>query len=163
MIRISCVALILLAAPLAAQDAAPKFDPQVLDTCLFDTQVEDHENCIGVAADQCMQGEGGGSTVGMTQCLGEELKIWDAKLNETYGDLLATTEKADGDASDADAESDSRAPLLKDMQRKWIAYRDAACAFDRSQWSGGTGAGPAGVQCSLSMTAKQALRLDGYQ
>ena len=45
------------------------------------------------------------------------------------------------------------------MQRKWIDFRDAACAFEASKWGGGTGGGPAATQCHLTLTAQQYLRL----
>ena len=41
------------------------------------------------------------------------------------------------------------------MQRAWIRFRDAKCAYARSHWGGGTGAGPAGVECLMRETAEQ--------
>jgi uncharacterized protein YecT (DUF1311 family) len=46
------------------------------------------------------------------------------------------------------------------MQRAWIGYRDAACAYEESQWGGGTGGGPASVDCAMRLTARQALALE---
>ena len=46
------------------------------------------------------------------------------------------------------------------MQRAWIGYRDAACAYEASQWGGGTGAGPAAVGCMMTLTGRQALALE---
>ena len=46
------------------------------------------------------------------------------------------------------------------MQRAWIAYRDAACAYEASQWGGGTGAGPAATGCMMTLTGRQALALE---
>ena len=161
MIRISFFALALSATPLAAQDVTPKFDPQVLDTCLFDTQVEEHESCIGVAADQCMETEGGSSTAGMNDCVGHELEIWDKKLNEAYNTLMAAAKQVDEGYAD-ETSSPNRAGLLKEMQVNWIAFRDATCAFERSEYHGGSMASNVGMGCLLDMTAKQALVLDGF-
>lgn len=51
--------------------------------------------------------------------------------------------------------------LLRQMQRDWIAYRDAACAWDYVQWGGGSGAGPAEAECLMRLTASQVLFLEG--
>ena len=46
------------------------------------------------------------------------------------------------------------------MQRAWIEYRDATCAYEAAQWGGGTGAGPAFAGCLMRLTAEQALYLE---
>ena len=46
------------------------------------------------------------------------------------------------------------------MQRAWTAYRDAACAYEVSTWGGATGGGPAGEDCMMRLTARQALVLE---
>jgi uncharacterized protein YecT (DUF1311 family) len=52
------------------------------------------------------------------------------------------------------------AVALREMQRAWIAWRDAACDYEVSQWGGGTGGGPAWSQCAMQMTGEQALALE---
>jgi uncharacterized protein YecT (DUF1311 family) len=45
------------------------------------------------------------------------------------------------------------AEALRDMQRAWIAYRDASCDYERAQWGGGTGGGPATAGCLMRTRA----------
>jgi uncharacterized protein YecT (DUF1311 family) len=47
------------------------------------------------------------------------------------------------------------------MQRAWIGYRDAACDYERAQWGGGSGGGPATAGCLMRLTGEQALALEG--
>jgi len=54
----------------------------------------------------------------------------------------------------------AQAEALRDMQRAWIAFRDATCTYEASQWSGGTGQGPAYEGCVMRMTAEQTLYLE---
>ena len=46
------------------------------------------------------------------------------------------------------------------MQRAWIGWRDATCDYERAQWGGGTGGGPATVACLMRLTGEQALYLE---
>ena len=36
---------------------------------------------------------------------------------------------------------------LRDVQRTWIAYRDATCDRERAQWGSGTEQGAVGAKC----------------
>jgi len=114
--------------------------------------------CAGLAASQCMErSEGGYTTAGMATCADRELQWWDARLNTTYKKLRARFLAYDADKPDyAPSQSDA----LREMQRAWIPYRDALCAFEASEWGGGTGAGPAAVGCHLHETARQTLYLE---
>ena len=49
--------------------------------------------------------------------------------------------------------------LLRDMQRAWMAYRDATCGYEGFQWYGGTGATGAYLGCNLRLTGQQVLFL----
>ena len=102
--------------------------------------------------------QSGGSTVGMGGCLSKELDWWDARLNAAYGALMKR-EKAD-DAEYGGEGIPAKAPALRAMQRAWIAWRDATCDYERSQWGGGTGGGPATVGCLMRLTGEQALYLE---
>lgn len=143
-----------------AQEIAFSFDPTA--ACL--TAAEDgpaKEACIGKAADACMEAPAGQSTVGMGFCLGAEADSWDARLNAAYKALMKNEEAAAKDLADLGSAAASPAVALRDMERAWIAYRTAACAYEASQWGGGTGAGPAATGCFLDLTGRQALALEG--
>lgn len=156
---------LLIAGAAAAQEGAPAFDGGLIDACLQTQAGEDGrpESCIGVAADPCMNAPGAYSTVGMGYCLSRELDHWDALLNDSYQAVLAQAEAADAEMAEFGSAAAEQAPLLRAMQRSWISYRDAACSYEGSRWGGGTGAGPAGTQCALTLTARQYLWLRGYQ
>ena len=150
--------LALLAAPAAAQEAPP-FDPAPLLACLEGGGTAD--DCAGLAANACMEGEGGSSTVGMGFCLGAERDWWDGRLNDSYRQAMTRAQEADAELKELGSAAAPQAPALRDMQRAWIAFRDAACTHEATRWGGGTGAGPAAAQCALTLTARQAMHLDG--
>lgn len=151
--------LLLAAAPVAAQDVV--YEPAILTQCL-DAGVAEGGDCIGDAAAKCMQGPSGGTTVGMSECFRREGAQWDGLLNEAYGKVMAEAEKADAEMKELGSAAPPQAPPLRDMQRSWIAYRDAACLYEATRWGGGSGAGPAATGCTMELTARQALRLMGY-
>jgi len=146
--------------------AAQEFDIGPTLDCLGRAVTWDERAvCIGTAAGVCMNSEMGGSTVGMGNCLNAELEFWDRRLNETYRMLRAKEQAADADLADLAGlpGEGGRADALRAMQRAWIAYRDTACAYERAQWGGGTGGGPAAVGCLMRMTGEQALYLERMQ
>ncbi len=149
------VALALLAGPAAAQDLT--FDIAPTQSCLT-AQGHDGNNraCIGRAAETCMDQPGGRSTVAMGFCLDRERGWWDDALNEAYQALMQDHRAADAGQPERLA---IRAQTLREMQRAWIGYRDARCAHAASFWAGGTGAGPATINCLLHETGEQALYL----
>ncbi len=151
--------LLLVAAPAAAQDFA--YDPAVLTACLS-AQKDQPDNCIGKASGQCIEGEGGSSTSGMSTCLAAEADQWDGFLNAAYETVLAESGRTDAEMKKLGSAAPPEVPALRDMQRAWIAYRDAACTYEASRWGGGSGAGPAASDCMMQLTARQALRLMGY-
>jgi uncharacterized protein YecT (DUF1311 family) len=63
-------------------------------------------------------------------------------------------------ATAAGAGPPSAAAAVRDAQRAWIGWWDAACAHARAQRGDGTGAGPAGAQCLMTMTGGRALELE---
>ncbi len=69
--------------------------------------------------------EGNGSQAEASACAHEEYKAADAALNKVYGQLAGVL-----DAEDKAA--------LKESELAWIKYRDATCAFESSQYKGGT-------------------------
>ncbi|WP_347139601.1 lysozyme inhibitor LprI family protein [Paracoccus sp. SSK6] len=165
------VAALLLASPALAQDPPmPPFDASLVDACLADAAQKapdrrdlDYVACIGAASGPCIESPGGYSTYAMSWCLGQEFDVWDRKLNDSYARVLASAKAADAEMAELGSAAEKQEPLLRQMQRDWIAFRDAACAYERSRWGGGTGGGPASVDCSLQLTAHQYLRLRAWE
>lgn len=141
-------ALMVLPAPLAAQDLV--FDITPTSACL---EAGGGEDCAGNATELCIEATPGGyTTVGMGACTKRELEWWDARLNIVYQDLRARLREEDAGMPDYAA---NQTETLVAMQREWIRFRDAKCEFERAQWGGGTGGGPATVSCHLHETAHQ--------
>jgi len=92
----------------------------------------------------CME-KSGGVTVDMLDCIGEEYRRQDARLNAFYKAVSAKLEPA------------RRKPLL-DAQRAWIQYRDLNCKFYADP-DGGTMATIEANSCMLTMTAARAQEL----
>jgi len=141
-----------LATPLAAQNLV--FDIAPVEACI---RAGGGESCAGRAAEQCMEATPDGqTTVGMSACLDRERKNWDGWLNlvyqRLYGELAAQDVAIQSSAP-------KQAPALQEMQRAWIRFRDARCSYEATQWGGGTGAGPASLNCHLHETARQMIYL----
>jgi uncharacterized protein YecT (DUF1311 family) len=153
------VAALCPARPALAQELV--FDPAPTEACLAAAPA-DLASCIGHASDACMtENADGETTVGMGFCLAEEWEWWDARLNTAYGGLMDRHRATDADLKLIGSTVPSLAEALRDMQREWIGYRDAACGYERAQWGGGTGGGPAFVGCLMQLTGEQALALEG--
>lgn len=161
----------ILAAVLAATMLAPAtapaqmepagYDPAVLEGCLRDrSAASERAACIGIGAARCRMTEAGSSNAGIGFCFGEEHADWDARLNAAYATLLEQQGAFDAELRAAGSAAPSMVEALRAMQRAWIAYRDAACDWEASQWGGGSGAGPASLQCLMEVTARQALILN---
>lgn len=142
------------------EDGLVYSDDHTLSCLGAGTHMAEYEACIGVSANACMEDTAGGfSTYGMGGCLSRELEFWDARLNQVYQSQMARAKQTDNDM-DAGEGVPSQAKALRAMQRAWIPFRDATCDYERSQWGGGTGGGPAALSCLLTMTAKQVFYLE---
>ena len=156
--RAALLTFALLAGSAAAQEIT--YSDEATATCLAEAEeFTDTSACIGLSANLCMEGPGGYSTYGMGGCLDRELSFWDDLLNENYRARMVQAKAADADYADHEPALPKQAEALRDMQRAWITFRDAACDYERSQWGGGTGAGPATLACLMQLTGEQALRL----
>lgn len=157
MMRISVLSLCLLGLPAFAQDtggAGPQADTQLVTACLGNAGGASSEaaECIGVAAQACMTQPDGETTAGMVFCMGQEAEFWDKMLNDRYDAVLAKDKQA-GASGD----------LLRQMQRDWIAYRDASCLWQAQPWIGGTMVQLVHTDCILDEVGRQALRLQGIE
>ena len=86
------------------------------------------------------------STADMVNCNAKQTKVQDDRLNRAYKTALAAQEGA-------------RKQQLQDVQRLWIKYRDANCAFAGSA-TGGTIDQVNGTGCVLDMTQTRAQELE---
>ncbi|MDO9710627.1 lysozyme inhibitor LprI family protein [Paracraurococcus lichenis] len=92
----------------------------------------------------------GGVTPAMIQCSGEETARWDRRLNAAYGTIQQDRRWSAGTKS-----------LLREAQRAWIAYRDAACrAEGELEAEGGTLARIVAADCVARLTAGRAGELE---
>ncbi|WP_085673740.1 MULTISPECIES: lysozyme inhibitor LprI family protein [unclassified Pseudomonas] len=96
------------------------------------------------AYSQCM--DKASSTVAMSSCIQAETQLQDQRLNRVYKQLTSKLQPAPQKS-------------LRDVQRQWIAYRDANCTF-HVQASGGTLAQLEGGMCVLDMTRERAAELE---
>ncbi|WEF25387.1 lysozyme inhibitor LprI family protein [Paracoccus sp. S3-43] len=162
----------LAASPAWAQDEPewPPFDAAPIDACLEGAARKagpdgdaDFAACIGAASGPCMDSPQGYTTVAMSYCLSKELAVWDRKLNDSYARVLDAARTTDAEMTELGSAAEKQEPLLRQMQRDWIAFHDSACAYEGSRWGGGTGAGPAGVDCAMQLTAQQYFRLRAWE
>jgi uncharacterized protein YecT (DUF1311 family) len=159
MIR-ALAAIMCLALPAAAQDLA--FSPNATEDCLAAAPA-DPAACIGHAADACMlDTDGGDSTVGMGACLRAELDWWAARLAAAEAAVADAAAATDAEMVAIGATVPPQAPAFDAMRAAWAAWRDAACDWERVQWGGGTGQGPATAACLMRITGEQALALEGW-
>lgn len=153
--------VVLLAALVASSAAAEGviFSPADTEQCFAEGAPT--EECIGASARLCQQDTPGGeTTIGMVGCFEAEQMWWDGRLNRAYKTAMDTAKRNDAGQARIGADPVDQADALRDMQRKWIAYRDARCLWAWAQWGGGTVGGPANAECLMRATAEQALLLE---
>lgn len=90
-----------------------------------------------------------GVTSSMLNCIGDEHKRQDNRLNKAYKKLITA------------ASSDER-KLLQDAQRAWIKFRDADCNFQSASEAGGTLGQVIYSGCINDMTTKRAYELEKF-
>lgn len=153
-----CLAACMVGSALWAQE--PAFSTEATEQCVFATPApQDARGCIGMSANQCMQSPDGYTTVGMVACLNHERAYWDTQLNAVYQSLRAELRAADAELDELGSAAPRMEPALVAMQRAWIAFRDATCDYEASQWGGGSGTGPAVMGCMMRLTGEQTLYL----
>lgn len=137
------------------------FDIAPTEQCLSNAvSIHDRGACVGIAAEACADASVGGfSTRSMTACLGQELAYFDGLLNIEYGQVRGLARDADKLDSGTSYDDTSMLDRLIQMQRAWIIYRDATCAYERRQYDGGTIGDLIYVDCQTQLTAAQAFRL----
>jgi len=155
--RAAAVIILLLMTAAAAVAAPGKHqaadDSKALQECIKNAApagkpTADAERCIGALSGPCLDDDKTKSTADQNACIDRELAVWDNILNESYRRLRAKL--------DADQQG-----KLRDMQRAWIASRDATCHFYWDYYQG-TMASPMSTSCVNRETARRALFLLGF-
>lgn len=153
----------------AAAQAEPVFSPEATERCVAEAYNASPSrsghavlDCVGRSAQACISSAGGDTTIGMMACFDGELRYWDRRLNEAYSRKRQSARQSDQELAGIRATALSSSDTLRTMQLAWIAFRDAACLHEQAQWMGGTGAGPATLDCHMHETARQALKLEGW-
>jgi uncharacterized protein YecT (DUF1311 family) len=148
----TCLAVFVLggAGALYAQDEKPTAQQTAaIRACAEKNQddiTEAERQCLfELVAQPCQKTPEGQSNLGMADCFRLETKIWDDLLNANYKDLRDVIDVA-------------QAAKLRDMQRAWIASRDATCAFYDVKIQGSM-AIPMGAACIARETARRAVLL----
>ena len=119
-----------------AQELAIKTKPSSNSPSNLETNLEGRDESQE-RVDECMQKDS--STAGMIQCVNAEFAIQDKILNENYKKAM-------------DVLTEENRKILKDVQRKWIAYKEAKCAFYPKQ---GTIHRLDAADCYLQMTKER--------
>jgi uncharacterized protein YecT (DUF1311 family) len=150
----------MLAIPASAQPS--DFDPEATESCLAAAPT-DLASCIGHSADVCMlESAGGETTLGMGVCLSAELAWWSMRLEAAEAEVAGAAEAMDAEMRAIGSAAPSQSEAFAGMQAAWADWRDAACDWERSQWGGGSGGGPATAACLMRHTGEQALALEGW-
>lgn len=116
-------------------------------------------DCIGTSVSSCEKEFLKVGIFPKSECVAFELKWWDSLLNIAYKERMVEAKESPLPRNKL-LKSDPEA--LRDMQRTWIAYRDATCEFVYLYFGGGTAGPTAETECLLDLTARQAIFLKSY-
>lgn len=105
---------------------------------------------VSEAYSDCLA-KAGGATFAMQDCIAAELAVQDKRLNAAYAALLTSK-----------LMTEQRRTKLRDVQRKWVAFRDANCAY-YDDASLGQAARLAANECVLNLTADRAFELENLR
>ena len=137
-----------LAAAATAQQA--EVDAELVRDCFAEARADGGvPSCAGDAADACRVRPGGGTTLGISQCLMAETQVWVGLMNAAI-------------ARQAEAFGRDRPELVAELhavQDAWVAYRDAECGLRYAIWVGGSIRTIVAGSCHLRKTAARALEL----
>jgi uncharacterized protein YecT (DUF1311 family) len=114
-----------------------------------DDVTEAERQCLfNLVASPCQTMPEGQSNLGMADCFRLETAIWDGLLNDNFRRLRELLD-------------DKQAAQARDMQKAWIAARDATCAFYDVKVHGSM-AIPMAAACLARETARRALLLRAF-
>lgn len=147
--------------PAVADAAVPiVYADTATSDCLAAANTPDAQHaCIGLSSQACMTANDYGSTTaGSVECVSRETGFWDNRLNAIYAQYMQSARALDSQDVGGPGPA-NMAVSLRDMQRAWIAFRDATCTFQFSLGRGGTIAHQFSAGCAMDMTAQQYLYL----
>jgi uncharacterized protein YecT (DUF1311 family) len=107
------------------------------------------------AETQCDQNQ---AAVPLAQCISEEYKLLDLKLNTIYKTAIGRFAKADLSQPDR---MKAKAQFIA-AQREWIRFRDADCAAIYTLQGGGDGSKFAELDCLSQLTEQRMTNIDTY-
>jgi uncharacterized protein YecT (DUF1311 family) len=157
-----CLALFLLAGPLAAQQVP--FSPEATETCLAESTAADLSLCVGKSADACAKAIPGATEIDRAICLNAETGWWRERMDTAYA--LVDERAAFLDMEFAQAISQGGAKMtvdLAEMQAAWKDWSEKRCFFAAIERRGRPDRGEVASACMLHQTAEQALLLDAIQ
>jgi uncharacterized protein YecT (DUF1311 family) len=136
------------AGPALAQDA--QFGPAPIEVCLFTSEGAVRADFVGLAAMACMDEQERQSTVGMTGCLGVELKHWEERVNAALERLKEAQKTVEGDVAASGSSASKPAEALRDMQCAWMQWGAASWLCTAVGGVAGPAAGrqPTSVRCA---------------
>jgi uncharacterized protein YecT (DUF1311 family) len=100
------------------------------------------------AYQQCLDKPEGQSTMGMIECVDQEVQVQDKALNAAYATAM-------GDLNDR------QKTKLRAAQRAWVAFRDADCASLQDEDWGSLSRITANI-CVLQRTVERTIELEDY-
>lgn len=110
---------------------------------------EPYVPCVGDAARACQALPGGDTTLGITECLMAETRVWEEVM-------LAEYERQAGELAALPGELSAQ---LAATQTAWRSYRDAECGLRYALWIDGSIRTIVAADCHLRKTAARAQEL----
>lgn len=135
--------VLLRAAPAAAE---PAFDIAPTADC---AAAGGGASCAGLAAAACMAADPAMADA----CLAAEADWWRAERDRAFAAALAMAQGRD--SATWENPPPSMAAGLRDMERAWLAFRDARCGMERSRWWEHPDAERHWRGCMMRMTAAE--------
>ncbi|AXC50492.1 DUF1311 domain-containing protein [Paracoccus suum] len=147
-------AALLMARPAFAGDPVG-LDPAIHDRCLANAKSEGAVvDCAGQGVTACLafwkeRDPSRDPFIVRDVCTDAEHQLWEASLTTAYDALIASTK-----VSRPEAVAD-----IREMERAWLAFRDARCKAEVGLFGHGTGGAIAEPECLMHETARQTALL----
>lgn len=153
-VALAAAAILMIAGPLSADPLLTKTQiaqaAAKIESCLtkqFSAPAgADNRKCIGLIEGECEDQISAGGEAAHATCSDNETAAWDVLLNKAWGDLSG-------------ALAPERFAALKDVQRQWLAYRTAKCAFLNDMDQPGAWGLMLQADCAMDETSRRTLEL----